>query len=79
MQRITGPYAGYFIAACSARSGTSWKGAARVFAFRPQAFSDEAASLNLTGDSPCCPSALDAVENAERVARERIGGMKRIL
>jgi hypothetical protein len=76
MQRITGPYSGYFIAASSARSGTSWKGIARIFAFRPKAFNDEAASVNLSGDSHYCPSALDAVQNAERVARERIVGLK---
>ncbi len=72
MERITGPYNGYFIAAKAFRIGHEWMGEARIFAYRPDGFDDENSVVKLGGDWSNAPSELDAIENAERVSREMV-------
>lgn len=72
MDRITGPNEGFYIAARSRQIGNVWMGSARVFTVRPSTFDDQSSIAKLSGDLGNAPSALDAVENAERVAREWI-------
>lgn len=70
--RITGPYAGHFIAALAHHTAQGWSGEARVFPFRPAAFGDPGAVADIVGSWVHAPSELDAVESAERVARDFI-------
>jgi hypothetical protein len=52
-------------------------GEARVFASRPFAFDDSSSVATLAGDYCNALSELDAVENAERIAREWISSNNR--
>ncbi|WP_090139045.1 hypothetical protein [Limnohabitans sp. DM1] len=72
MQRITGPYNGYFIVAKAFRIGNAWMGEAQIFPNRPESFDDTNWVAKLGGDWSNALSELDAIENAERVSRERI-------
>ena len=74
--RITGPYAGHYIAALAHRSAQGgWTGYAKVFSSRPTAYSDAGAVADIIGSWVTAPSELDAVESAERVARTYIAQM----
>jgi len=70
--RITGPYAGRFIAAHALRGDGGWAGEARVFPWRPTRFDDDGAVADILGSWVNAPSELDALESAERVARDVI-------
>lgn len=72
MTRITGPHEGLYIAARAQQIGGGWMGEARVFAERPATFNDRLPVAKLGGDHSNAPSELDAVDNAERVARDWI-------
>lgn len=78
MERITGPCKGYYIAARARQIGSVWMGEARVFAKRPSAFDDQSSVATLAGDQSNAPSELDAIENAERVARDWISNSQRL-
>ena len=74
--RITGPYAGHFIAALAHAhtlgDAPGWSGEAKVFPFRPAGYADTGAVAHIVGSWVHAPSELDAVESAERVARDFI-------
>lgn len=72
MARISGPYEGFYIAARAQQIESGWMGEARVFSERPTTFDDQSSVAKLGGDHSNSPSELDAVENAERVARDWI-------
>lgn len=72
IQRITGPYAGHHIVARAHLTAQGWSGEARVFRFRPQGYADAGAVAHIVGSWVHAPSELDAVESAERVARDFI-------
>lgn len=69
--RIT-EYAGYFIAAKSTKAANAWMGSARIFKTRPSSCDDDNHVAKIAGDLVNAPCALDAVQNAERVARDFI-------
>lgn len=69
--RIT-EYAGYFIAAKASRFANAWMGSARIFKTRPSSYDDDNHVAKMPGDLGNAPCALDAVQNAERVARDFI-------
>lgn len=71
-QRITGPYVGLYIAAVARAHSFGWIGTARVFASKPKSFDDTNSIAKLGGDHGNAASELDAIENAERVARDWI-------
>lgn len=77
MDRITGPYDGFYIAARSRSVASVWMGEARIFETHPTNFDDPSAVVKLAGDLGNALSELDAVENAERVARDWITNHKR--
>lgn len=62
----------HFIAARAERIGDCWLGLARVFTQRPLSFDEKGDVAKTMGDIGNAPSELDAIENAERVAREFI-------
>lgn len=71
--RTTGPYGGRFIVARARRSpDAGWAGYAKVFAWRPDGFDDPGELADILGSWVNAPSELDAVESAERVARDVI-------
>lgn len=77
MERVTGPFFGFYVAARSWPIGNEWMGVARVFKSHPSAFADPSSVAKSAGDYGNAPSELDAVENAERVAREWIANDSR--
>lgn len=72
MERVTGPHDGLYIAAQARQIGSVWMGEARVFEARPSSFDDSSSIAKLAGEYGNAASELDAVENAERVARDWI-------
>jgi hypothetical protein len=69
--RTTGPYGGRFIVALARRSPDGgWSGFAKVYAWRPQGFDEPGEQADILGSWVNAPSELDAVESAERVARD---------
>ena len=69
--RIT-EYAGYFIAAKATKIAEAWMGSARIFKSRQSSYDDDNDLAKIAGDLGNAPCALDAVQNAERVARDFI-------
>lgn len=69
--RIT-EYAGYFIAVKATKAADAWGGRARIFKTRPSSYDDANHVAKMAGDWWNAPCALDAVQNAERVARDFI-------
>lgn len=73
IHRITGPYAGRYIAALARHSpDRGWSGFAKVFPWRPAGYADPGEIADILGSWVGAPSELDAVESAERVARDVI-------
>jgi hypothetical protein len=71
--RTTGPYSGHFIVALARRGpDAGWAGYAKVFAWRPAGFDDPGEVADIVGSWVNAPSELDAVQSAERVARDVI-------
>jgi hypothetical protein len=71
--RITGPYAGRYIVALAHREpGQGWSGHAKVYPWRPEGYTDPGAVADILGSWVNAPSELDAIESAERVARDVI-------
>lgn len=75
--RVTGPIAGYYIAARAVEIGDAWMGFACVYVRKPQSADDPNSLMKVSGDLGNAECALDAVENAERVAREAIADLPR--
>jgi hypothetical protein len=73
MERISGPYKGYFIAAYSVEAGTRFVGYAKVCAEEPDSVWKVDAVEKLT--SATAQSELDAVSAAERKARRVIADL----
>lgn len=71
MERISGPYRGYFIAAYSVPAGSQHAGYAKVCAERPETVWCEAGVEKLVCAAGC-RSELDAIAAAERKARHAI-------
>ncbi|GAA0742260.1 hypothetical protein GCM10009107_05620 [Ideonella azotifigens] len=76
IRRITGPYAGHYVAARAEYRHGGWQGFAKVFDYRPVAGADfdtaPGAVADVVGSWVEAPSELDAVQSAERVARNFI-------
>jgi hypothetical protein len=71
--RTTGPYGGRFIVALARRNpDAGWAGYAKVYDFRPVGFDAPGELADIVGSWVNAPSELDAVESAERVARDVI-------
>jgi hypothetical protein len=71
--RTTGPYAGRFIVALARRGpDAGWAGYAKVYAWRPRGFDEPGELADIVGSWVNAPSELDAVQSAERVARDVI-------
>lgn len=71
--RTTGPYGGRYIVALARRSPEGgWAGYAKVYGFRPAGFDEPGELADIVGSWVNAPSELDAVESAERVARDVI-------
>ena len=68
MERISGPYKGYFIAAYSVAAGDSHVGYAKVCRDQPQSVWSETGVEKLTSAAGC-RSELEAVAAAEQKAR----------
>ncbi|GKS73260.1 hypothetical protein AVME950_00210 [Acidovorax sp. SUPP950] len=71
-ERITGPVEGRYIAARARQHQFGWFGEARVFSSKPSGFMDDSSICKLGGDLGNAATELDAIENAERVARDWI-------
>jgi hypothetical protein len=71
MERISGPYKGYFIAAYSVMAGTSHIGYAKVCMDQPDTVWSETGVRKLTS-AVGCRSELEAVAAAEQKARQAI-------
>jgi hypothetical protein len=71
MERITGPYRGYYIAAYSVESGASFVGYAKVCQEEPTDVWNAESVEKLTSAAGC-KSELEAVSAAERKARQII-------
>jgi hypothetical protein len=74
MERISGPYKGYFIAAYSVPAGDSHVGYAKVCAEQPRDVWTVEGVEKLTSATGC-RSELEAVATAERKAREVIADL----
>ncbi|HSI52033.1 MAG TPA: hypothetical protein VLA61_27520 [Ideonella sp.] len=76
IRRITGPYAGHYVAARAEYRHGGWQGFAKVFDHKPAPGSDfdtePGAVADVVGSWVEAPSELDAVQSAERVARNFI-------
>jgi hypothetical protein len=72
MERVSGPYKGYFIAAYAVDTGGQFVGYAKVCLEEPRNVWESAAVEKLASASGC-RSELEAVVAAERKAREAIG------
>lgn len=84
IRRITGPYAGHYVAAWAEQQLGGWQGYAQVFDHRPAPDWDRAGEpgaifggmagmvADVVGSWVAAPSELDAVQSAERVARNFI-------
>jgi hypothetical protein len=71
MERISGPYKGYFIAAYTVQTDGHFVGYAKVCAEEPLNVWD-CNSVEKLASAPGCHSELEAVAMAERKAREAI-------
>lgn len=71
MERISGPYKGYFIAAYTVEAGTNFVGYAKVCVEEPQSVWTATSVEKLTSASGC-RSELEAVVAAEQKARRAI-------
>ena len=71
MERISGPYKGYFIAAYTVQAGPTFVGYAKVCAKEPESVWATNSVEKLTSASGC-KSELEAVLAAEQKAREVI-------
>ena len=71
MERISGPYMGYFIAAYSVTAGDSHVGYAKVCREQPQSVWSETGVSKLTS-AVSCRSELEAIAAAEQKARRAI-------
>lgn len=71
MERISGPYKGYFIAAYSVPAGSLHVGYAKVCLGRPLSVWSEAGVEKFTSATGC-RSELEALAAAERKAREAV-------
>lgn len=74
MERISGPYKGYFIAAYSVPAGGLYVGYAKVCTERPQNVWSAQGVEKLTS-APGCRSELEAVTAAECKARLIVGDL----
>ena len=73
MERISGPYKGYFIAAYSVEAGKQFVGYAKVCAEAPESVWNVTVVEKLT--SATAPSELEAVTAAEQKARRVIADL----
>jgi hypothetical protein len=71
MERVSGPYKGYFIAAYTVEAGGQFVGYAKVCAEEPRNVWDSN-SVEKLASANGCRSELEAVAAAERKAREAI-------
>lgn len=71
MERISGPYKGYFIAAYSVAAGSTYVGYAKVCTEQPQSVWSAQGVEKLTSAAGCS-SELEAVTTAEHKARQII-------
>ena len=73
MERISGPYKGYFIAAYTVQAGATFVGYAKVCEQEPESVwttnSDSVKKLTSASD---CKSELEAMQAAEQKARQAI-------
>jgi hypothetical protein len=74
MERISGPYKGYFIAAYSVPAGSLHIGYAKVCVARPPTVWSEIGVEKFTSAAGC-RSELEAVDAAERKARRAIAAI----
>ena len=74
MERISGPYKGYFIAAYTVQAGPTFDGYAKVCATEPPSVWATNCEEKLTSVRGC-KSEWDAVLAAEQKAREVIAGI----
>jgi hypothetical protein len=74
MERISGPYKGYFIAAYSVEAGAYFVGYAKVCSEQPEDVWNTSAVEKLTS-APGCRTELEAVAAAERKARNVIADL----
>ena len=73
MERISGPYKGYYIAAYSVEAGKQFVGYAKVCAEEPESVWNVTVVEKLT--SATAPSELEAVTAAEQKARRAIADL----
>ena len=74
MERITGPYKGYFIAAYTVEAGTHYVGYAKVCVEEPQSVWNANSVEKLTSATGCATE-LEAIVTAERKARRAIADL----
>jgi hypothetical protein len=72
MERISGPYRGYFIAAYSVESGSQFIGYAKVCIDEPESVWNATSVEKLTSATGC-KTELEALTAAEKKARQAIG------
>ena len=73
MERISGPYKGYFIAAYSVEAGNKFVGYAKVCAEEPESVWNVTVVEKLTSATAC--TELEAVAAAEQKARRAIADL----
>jgi hypothetical protein len=75
MERISGPYKGYFIAAYTVQAGPTFVGYAKVCVQEPESVWSSNSVEKLTSASGC-KSELEAVQAAEQKARQAIAEIR---
>jgi hypothetical protein len=74
MERVTGPYKGYFIAAYSVETDGQFVGYAKVCVQEPESVWNANPVAKLTSAAGCSTE-LEAVQAAEKKARQAIANM----
>ena len=75
MERISGPYKGYYIAAYTVEAGSQFVGYAKVCLDEPESVWNANAVEKLTS-APNCRTELEAVAAAEQKARQAIADIQ---